>query len=255
MRWHRLFATGGNKFPNPNPVAAGGQKPLPFFFEKNPMAKELFTKYADSNLNLLSSGFMTEYVNSTLIPILLKEQNQTLAEEDKFNRSDFRLFNGFLKNSKTPRLEVPQRTVLNWMNELGYKYCKVTKHYFNDKHEEKTNVLYLNDIIIHYFTYKRWSYRWIHMSEDEAGRLVAEKKVHAGFGYQYSDHVTGERMVKYHVDDSEHMFKLAGGLYPGFGGLLSFRMSMKPCEKPHILFGQDEAIFKQYLLTSKVWVG
>jgi hypothetical protein len=48
MSWHHIFATGGgNKFPNPNPVTAGGQKPLPFFFAKNPMAKELFTKYAD----------------------------------------------------------------------------------------------------------------------------------------------------------------------------------------------------------------
>jgi hypothetical protein len=160
MRWHHIFATGGNKFPNPNPVAAGGQKPLPFFFEKNPMAKELFTKYADSNLNLLSSGFMTEYVNSTLIPILLKEQNKNLAEEEKLNRRDFMLLNGFLKNSKTPRLEVAQRTVLNWMNKLRYKYCKVTKHYFNDKHEEKTNVLYRNDFIKRYFNYERRSYRW-----------------------------------------------------------------------------------------------
>jgi hypothetical protein len=130
MSWHHIFGTGGNKFPNPNPVAAGSQKPLPFFFEKNPMTKELFTNDADSNLNLPSSGFMTEYVNSTLIPILLKEQNKNLAEENKLNWADFMIFNGFLKNSKMPRLEVAQRTVLNWMNKLGYKYCKVTKHYF-----------------------------------------------------------------------------------------------------------------------------
>jgi hypothetical protein len=56
------------------------------------------------NLNLLSSGFMTEYVNSTLI--LLKEQNKNLAAEDKLNWGEFMLFDGFLKNSKTPRLEV-----------------------------------------------------------------------------------------------------------------------------------------------------
>jgi hypothetical protein len=30
---------------------------------------------------------------------------------------------------------------------------------------------------------------------------------------------------------------------------------MKPFEKLLILFGQDEAIFKQYWLTSKAWVG
>jgi hypothetical protein len=30
---------------------------------------------------------------------------------------------------------------------------------------------------------------------------------------------------------------------------------MKSCKNPLILFGQDKAIFKQYLLTSKAWVG
>jgi hypothetical protein len=57
------------------------------------------------------------------------------------------------------------------------------------------------------------------MPEDEAGRLVAEKKVHEGFGYQYSDTVMRERMGEYHVDDSKSLFERAGELYPEFGGL------------------------------------
>jgi hypothetical protein len=71
--------------------------------------------------------------------------------------------------------------------------------------------------------------------------------------YQYPDPVMGEQMVEYHVDNSKYLFERAGELYPEFGGLLSF--CMKSCEKPLILFGQDEVIFKQYLLTSKARVG
>jgi hypothetical protein len=26
--------------------------------------------------------------------------------------------------------------VLNWMNVLGYKYDRIMKHYFNDKHKD-----------------------------------------------------------------------------------------------------------------------
>jgi hypothetical protein len=84
MNWHYVFARGGSSFPNPNPTAASGRKPLPFFFENNPAARNLFTSYADANLNLLSSNFMkTEYVNSTLIPILYKEHNKDLSGEEQ----------------------------------------------------------------------------------------------------------------------------------------------------------------------------
>ena len=38
-----------------------------------------------------------------------------------------------------------------------------------------------------------------------------------------------------------------------FGGNLSARL--KKDEKPLIMFGHDEAIFKQYLLTKKAWYG
>ncbi len=49
--------------------------------------------------------------------------------------------NGFLKKNKTARTDIAQGTVLNWMNALGYKYDRIMKDYFNDKHKDKTNVL------------------------------------------------------------------------------------------------------------------
>jgi hypothetical protein len=108
---------------------------------------------------------------------------------------------------------------------------------------KKMNVVYQNDFIKCYFNYEHQSYRWIEMPEDEAGRLIAEKKVHEGFGYQYFDPLMGERMVEYHVDNSEHLFERAGELYPEFGGLLSFHM--KPCK-------QNEAMQKS---AYTVWPG
>jgi hypothetical protein len=67
------------------------------------------------------------------------------------------------------------------------------------------------------------------------------------YGLSVSYRPGTSRMVEYRADDSKHLFERAGELYPEFGGLLSF--FMKPCEKLLILFGQDEAIFKQHLLT------
>jgi hypothetical protein len=35
-------------------------------------------------------------------------------------------------------------TIHNWMHRLGYKLCRVQKHYYNDKHEADENVIYRN---------------------------------------------------------------------------------------------------------------
>ena len=121
MNWHYVFARGGSSFANPNPTAASGRKPLPFF-ENNPVARDLFTTYADANLNLLNSNFMTDYDNSTLIPILYKEHNKDLLEEEQLSLENYLRLNGFLKKNKTARTNIAQGAVLNWMNVLGYKY-------------------------------------------------------------------------------------------------------------------------------------
>jgi hypothetical protein len=90
------------------------------------------------------------------------------------------------------------------------------------------------------------------VTKEDAAKLVDDREVHNDYGRPYKDETTGMWMVEYHVDDSEILFKKAQETYI-FGGALSiFRDKDK---KPLVLFGQDECIFKQYLVKGKHWRG
>lgn len=56
-------------------------------------------------------------------------------------------------------------------------------------------------------------------------------------------------MVEHHVDASEEFhFRMKDEPY---GGKLSVRMQLN--EKPLMIIGHDESIFKQYLISKKAW--
>jgi hypothetical protein len=59
-------------------------------------------------------------------------------------------------------------------------------------------------------------------------------------------------MVEYHVDSCTELQERMNS-ETKFGENLSMRMNKE--EKPLIMFGHNEAIFKQYLLTKKSWYG
>jgi hypothetical protein len=59
-------------------------------------------------------------------------------------------------------------------------------------------------------------------------------------------------MVEYHVNSCTE-FQERMNNETKFGGNLSVRMNKE--EKPLIMFGHNEAIFKQYLLTKISWYG
>jgi len=59
-------------------------------------------------------------------------------------------------------------------------------------------------------------------------------------------------MVEYHVDIC-HLFQDRMNERTKFGGNLSVRLAKE--EKPLLMYGHDESIFKQYLLTGKSWIG
>ena len=67
-------------------------------------------------------------------------------------------------------------------------------------------------------------------------------------GYSYIDD-TGVSMVEHHVDDHPSFHERMNQI--PFGGKLSVRLN--DGERPLIIFGQDESIFKQYLMKSKAW--
>jgi hypothetical protein len=87
---------------------------------------------------------------------------------------------------------------------------------------------------------------------EEAKRLKDEKKVAKNSGYEYTDRLTSQKMVEFHVDTCK-TFMQQMNEETRFGGNLSVRML--PCQRPVIVMGQDECIVKQYSFTKKAWLG
>ena len=145
-------------------------------------------------------------------------------------------------------------TVVKWMNALGYRYDVRRKHYFNDRHEEPTNVTYREAYLERYWEYESRSHRWIQISKTESAQLIEKEIVLPGQGYEYVDEANKD-MVEYHVDDGvDYEFhKRMTTDAVEFGGNLSVRRD--PTSKPLIVFGQDECTSKQFLFMYKFWVG
>jgi hypothetical protein len=72
-----------------------------------------------------------------------------------------------------------------------------------------------------------------------------------GSGYNYNQPETGLPMVEYYVDTCE-LFQEQMNTETTFRGKRSIRYKDG---RMLIIWGHDEAIFKQYLLTKKGWVG
>ena len=80
--------------------------------------------------------------------------------------------------------------------------------------------------------------------------MIADGEIGEGQGYKYKK--DGQTYVECHVDIHPELARLGAELHM-FGGLLSVRKP--PGTLPIIIFGQDEAIFKQYLSWWKAWSG
>ena len=64
--------------------------------------------------------------------------------------------------------------------------------------------------------------------------------------YVYTDESTGLTMYEVHVDELKNNHPKINNSQ--FGGFLSVRK--KECEKPIVMIGQDECVFKQFLLAA-----
>ena len=87
----------------------------------------------------------------------------------------------------------------------------------------------------------------------EALLLQHEGKILKDSGYHYKDQDTGSDMVEYHADACE-IFQQEMST-TGFGGKLSVRFTMQQTQKPLLIFGHDECIFKQFTFSLKGWTG
>ncbi len=137
------------------------------------------------------------------------------------------------------------------MHACGFRYKKREKHYFVDGHERPETIAYRPVFTMKYLGFEIRAHRWLQMTLVESKELESNGSITRYCGFNYVADNNGVDMVEYHVDAS-YEFEERLQLLP-FGGNLSVR---KPTgSKTVILLGQDEAIFKEFLFVTKMWVG
>ena len=135
------------------------------------------------------------------------------------------------------------------MHVLGFRYEAKKKHFYVDTHKAPEVVKYRDEVWgPRYMERELRMHRWIRMSVEEAKVFIEKGEIGEGQGHRFT--CNGEERIEYHVDDHPTFLELGAAAHR-FGGLLSVRMP--PNVLPIMLFGQDEAIFKQYLSHWKAW--
>ncbi|KAI2512190.1 hypothetical protein MHU86_2277 [Fragilaria crotonensis] len=236
--------------------APEGKNECPRFFIDNPDAMEAFKKHGVENIKDLRVEMMLEYVHSQLIPKLIVRRDFALFDD---NGDDVQEIAGrreeitpttkdeFLQSYGLSTLSIT--TMARWMHACDFRFKKREKHYFVDGHERPETIAYRPVFTRKYLDDEVRAHRWLQMTLTESKELESNGSIAPNCGYNYF--VDGVDMVEYHIDTS-YAFEERLGLLP-FGGNLSVR---KPTDSKTVVFiGQDEAIFKQFLFLTKMWVG
>ena len=92
-----------------------------------------------------------------------------------------------------------------------------------------------------YFQYELLAHCWVQIPLSKLNKMIKEEAVFSGDGYKYENE-NGETYVEFHVDDHPSFSELEG--LHQFGGNLS--VCRPKNEKPLLIFGQDECLYKQY---------
>ena len=222
---------------------------LPSIFDNNPDLHSSMIKYRKNNIENLSVELVCNWFHDEGIPTLIEERKKEL--EDVGESSDHIDKNTILEEHNLTKLCM--NTVLGWMTSFGFKYSTKRKSYYVDGHENTENVEHRKKYIYEYIKDEIRTFRWIQITEEKAIEL--EEK-HIGFrredGYQYkSNENENISMYEFHIDTHKCLLSLIGA-DAEYGGYLSVRKNRN--DKPLIIFGQDECIFKQYQMNTKRWV-
>ena len=226
---------------------------------------EAFKKYGVANIKDLRVEMMLEYVHSELVPKLMlmlmlmregplfddngDEERVVVGVQAEQQIASTTTKEAFLQAFRLPNLGIT--TITRWMHACGFRKKSARSVILwmvtNDQkqlHTERPAVFtrqYLNDEVR--------AHRWIQITLVESQELELNGSIALNCGCNYNDDDVD--MVEYHIDTS-YVFKERLHLLP-FGGNLSVR---KPVDtKTVIYFGQDEAIIKQFLFLTKMWVG
>jgi len=156
--------------------------------------------------------------------------------------------------------KVLHSTVYHWMTDvLGFIYCDQQKTYYVDGHKWEDVVLYHNLFCKRYLTaYEPRCMRWLQIEKEVADQYPGLKNSRAGYNY-VKDSIL---MCEYHYDtvpdddnkeENNGINVLAELIDKGY--VLSKSVRSNPNDRPLIIIGQDECVFSQFLLKSKMWTG
>ena len=238
MKWYRTYNSVGH-FKNIKKIKQRNN--LPTILDSNTELKDAVLQFCNNNLATLSGELLHHYISEKCLPNLLsirrkETNNPSMTTADVLRENQLCTFH--------------PRTVNNWLTQLGYKYLPRKKTHYNDKHESVENVTYHHQFINRYFEYELLCHRWVQLPIAEYIQMKKEGEVFCGNGYKYQDN-KGATYIKFHVDDSEKCTEIGNNM--PFGGYLSVRKPKN--EKPLIIFGQDECIYKQFIFRNKCWIG
>ena len=212
---------------------------LPVLLATNPDVCDEILQFCRKNLSTLTIELVQDHLHSVVIPNLLSKL-KTERSNSEYSIED--LYSEFQLKS------ISLSTTHRWLRILGFKYERRKKSYYVDTHEKPENVRYRKEFIERYFTYEVRAYRWLSITANERNQMVKEGKIEKELGFKYNQN--GMVHYEFHVDDHT-IFQMRGNSLP-YGGGLSVRKP--PHEKPLMILGQDECIFKQYLFTAGAWV-
>jgi hypothetical protein len=224
------------------------KKDLPPFVLISSEICSTIKQYARENLLESSIDFLFDYVHHTTLPQFVPDT--VGRSKDEMGEDQYKL--ELKKNLKHFRLsKVTMQTIYRWMKALRFRYKMWRKGYYVDGHEKPSTVGYLWSFCECCLAYEMCMFCCVQITLEQTKELEEQGEIVKGSGYHYIDPLTNTNMVEFHVDTSEALLKL--GIVGEFGGniLVIFPAGCKPL----IVFGHDESIFKQFLMSKKAWTG
>jgi hypothetical protein len=246
--WNILLRSNNERFPLPNPCILKEKNPLPELLEyfqdeiMFPWVDYCITNLADLTVELAQNELVTKIIPNASAGIDNKNANETQIQES--------LLEDYLQ------YPISISTTWRWLRRLGFSYDTRKKSFFVDGHERQDVVSRRNEFCVHYLSkLEPNTHRWIQVTKETVETWKAEKKMldDDTRGYHYTSPNNVE-MVEFHIDNCDLLHDLADQMgFGAFGGNLSVRKL--PDTKPLMIFGQDESVFNQFLLSNQQWVG
>lgn len=214
--------------------------------------------FAKQNIQNLSVEVISDYLHDIILPEMIEKiqqsdppilntENQAIYTQACANKQYDHAKEHLLAQYGLEKLTTA--TVYRWMKHLGFVYEARKKSFYVDGHEKQSTKVYREEYLKRLFADEIRTFRWIQITKVEHDDLVGKGEL-MNMGHFFIDNVTNIEMVEHHVDNHKSFHERMNKPETPFGGNLSVRINGA---KPLIVFGQDESIYKQFLLKSKAW--